>query len=80
MAKYDLSATEVEILPMNPKGTDLARQRHNEYLCNRILTQARKDDEYEGRRVGKTGEVATARDDCDKRMVTSKKEKDEPKG
>ena len=49
MAKYDLSATEVEILPMNPKGTDLARQRHNEYLCNRILTQARKDDEYEGK-------------------------------
>ena len=47
MAKYYLSATEVEILPMNPQGTDLDRQRHNMYLCNTILTQARKDDGYE---------------------------------
>ena len=52
MAKYYLSATEVEILPMNPQDTDLDRQRHNEYLCNRILTQARKDDEYEGKNEG----------------------------
>ena len=46
MAKYYLSATEVEILPMNPLGIDLDRQRHNMYLCNTILTQARKDDVY----------------------------------
>ena len=47
MAKYYLRATEVEILPMNPQGTDLDRQRHNMYLCNTILTQARKDGRYE---------------------------------
>ena len=47
MAKYDLSATEVEILPMNPQGTDLDGQRHNMYLCNTILTQVRKDDGFE---------------------------------
>ena len=46
MAKYYLSAAEVEILPMNQKGTDLERQRHNMYLCNTILTQAGKDDVY----------------------------------
>ena len=47
MAKYYLSVTEVEILPMNPQDTDLERQRHNMYLCNTILTQAGKDDGYE---------------------------------
>ena len=51
MAKYYLSVTEVEILPMNPLGTDLDRQRHNMYLCNTILTQARKDDGYEAKEI-----------------------------
>ena len=75
MAKYDLSATEVEILPMNPKGTTLQGRGTTSTFATEFLLKPGRTMSTKERRGGKTGEAATARDDYDKRRVTSKKEK-----
>ena len=75
MAKYDLSATEVEILPMNPTGTTLQGRGTTCTFATEFLLKPGRTMSTEKRRGGKTGEAATARDDYDKRRVTSKKRK-----
>ena len=41
-AKYNLSETECGDFAEEPTGYDLARQRHNMYLCNTISSSSPK--------------------------------------